>query len=58
MSNFCTVETLKGENKYFCSGCKKKCEAKKRFSIEQTPRTLIIHLKRFTNSGNKISEFV
>ena len=37
-----------------CSGCKKRCEAKKRFSIEQSPRTLIIHLKRFTNLGSKI----
>lgn len=58
LNNFCTVETLKGDNKYMCSACKKKCEAKKRFSIEATPRTLIIHVKRFTNFGNKIGEFI
>jgi len=58
LMNFCTTETLKGENKYLCSGCKKKCEAKKRFTIETTPRTLIIHLKRFTNFGTKRGEFV
>ncbi|TNV81936.1 hypothetical protein FGO68_gene2032 [Halteria grandinella] len=58
LSGFCTVETLKGDNKYMCGGCKKKCEAKKRFSIESTPRTLIIHIKRFTNFGNKIGEFI
>jgi ubiquitin C-terminal hydrolase len=58
LTNFCAAETLKGDNKYFCSGCKKKCEAKKRFSIEQSPRTLIIHIKRFTNLGNKIPDYV
>jgi ubiquitin carboxyl-terminal hydrolase 36/42 len=34
LNNFCSSELLKGENKYSCSNCKKKCEAKKRFSIE------------------------
>jgi len=41
-----------------CSACKKRNEARKRFSIETTPRTLIINLKRFTNFGSKIGEFV
>jgi ubiquitin carboxyl-terminal hydrolase 36/42 len=58
MNNFYSVEHLKGDNKYMCSGCKKRCEAKKRFSIETAPRTLIVHLKRFTNFGNKILEIV
>jgi len=58
LSQFCAAETLKGNNKYLCSGCKKKCEARKRFSIEETPRTLIIHIKRFTNLGNKIGDQV
>ena len=49
---------LKGDNRYMCGGCKKRQEAKKRFSIESTPRSLVIHLKRFTNMGNKIGEFV
>lgn len=58
LNHFCSVELLKGDNKYSCSACKKKCEAKKRFSIESTPRLLIVHLKRFTNFGNKIKDFV
>jgi len=58
LNNFCKNELLKGENKYMCSNCKKKCEAKKRFSIEQSPRILIIHLKRFTALGRKINDFI
>jgi ubiquitin carboxyl-terminal hydrolase 36/42 len=27
LSNFSDVETLKGDNKYMCSSCKKKCVA-------------------------------
>jgi ubiquitin carboxyl-terminal hydrolase 36/42 len=41
-----------------CSSCKKKCEARKRFSIEKSPRVLIVHFKRFTNSGGKIGDFI
>lgn len=41
-----------------CSHCNKLCDAKKRFSIEQSPRTLIIHLKRFDNQGRKIKNRV
>ena len=58
LQNFYAPEMLKGDNKYMCGGCKKRQEAKKRFSIESTPRSLVIHLKRFTNMGNKIGEFV
>ncbi len=58
LQHFYSPEHLKGDNKYMCSGCKKRQEAKKRFSIETTPRTLIIHLKRFTNFGTKIGERV
>jgi ubiquitin carboxyl-terminal hydrolase 36/42 len=58
MQQYYAPEHLKGENKYMCGGCKKKNEARKRFSIESTPRTLIIHLKRFTNFGFKIGEYV
>jgi ubiquitin carboxyl-terminal hydrolase 36/42 len=58
MHQYYAAEHLKGDNKYMCGGCKKRNEARKRFSIENTPRTLIIHLKRFTNMGNKIGEFV
>lgn len=58
LNHFCTIELLRGDNKYMCSNCKKRCEAKKRFSIESTPRVLIVHIKRFTNFGTKIKDFV
>ena len=35
-----------------------KRDAKKRFSIEQSPRILVIHLKRFDNKGRKIKDAV
>ena len=58
LSKFCKSECLTGENCYVCSHCKRRCEAKKSFSIEQSPRILIVHLKRFTNFGTKISSFI
>jgi ubiquitin C-terminal hydrolase len=47
---------LNGENQYMCEHCNKKCNAKKRFSIEKSPRILTIHLKRFDNNGSKIKD--
>eukprot|EP00347_Sterkiella_histriomuscorum_P021044 403335477 len=58
LNRFCTSEHLKGENKYQCSNCKKKCEATKRFSIDKTPRILIIHFKRFDAFGRKVPTFI
>jgi ubiquitin C-terminal hydrolase len=43
------------ENQYECGVCKRKCDAKKRFSIEKSPSILVIHLKRFGNDGKKIN---
>ncbi|CDW72706.1 cysteine proteinase [Stylonychia lemnae] len=54
LNEFCKSENLTGRNQYSCSSCKKKCDAKKRFSIEVSPRILIVHFKRFTNTGQKI----
>lgn len=58
LSNFCATEILKGDNKYSCGHCKKRCEAKKSFSVEVSPRILIVHLKRFTNFGTKLGNYV
>ena len=41
------VETLCGEEKFFCDNCSSKQEAQKRIRIKKLPTTLILHLKRF-----------
>ena len=40
-------ELLEGDNKYFCSQCEKKVDAKKRICVGELPDNLIFHLKRF-----------
>lgn len=42
------------DNQYECSKCNKKCDAKKRFSVEKSPRILVIQVLRFDNKGKKI----
>ena len=58
LNNFCSSENLIGDNQYMCNNCGKKCDAKKRFSIEKSPRVLILHLKRFDNQGKKMKDKV
>ena len=41
-----------------CETCGRKCDAKKRFSVEMSPRIFIFHFKRFTNEGRKINHMV
>ncbi len=40
-------ELLEGDNKYHCSQCDKKVDAKKRACVGNLPDNLILHLKRF-----------
>jgi ubiquitin carboxyl-terminal hydrolase 34 len=44
---FIQADILDGDNKYECSQCKTKVNAKKRCCINKLPNNLIIHLKRF-----------
>lgn len=43
-------------DKYKCESCKRSVDATKRFTIEQAPVALTIHLKRFGIFGNKINK--
>lgn len=45
-------ETLKDANKFFCDTCKALQEAEKRVLITHSPKTLIVHLKRFKYSDH------
>jgi ubiquitin C-terminal hydrolase len=44
---FIQDDILDGDNKYECSKCKTKVNARKRCCINQLPNNLILHLKRF-----------
>lgn len=47
LRNFSTMETLCGDQKYYCENCCSKQEAQKRMRIKKLPRLLALHLKRF-----------
>lgn len=56
LNNYYKTDILDGQNKYNCGNCKRKNKAKKRSTIEVSPRILVIHLKRFNWLGRKINE--
>jgi len=47
MRNFSSIESLRGDNKFFCDNCCSLQEAKKRMRIKRLPNVLALHLKRF-----------
>jgi len=44
---FTQDELMRGEDKYFCNTCNRKCVAHKRLTLSQIPPILILHFKRF-----------
>ena len=54
---FCREETFDKDNLWKCSKCHENSEAKNKIEIYQTPKILIIQLKRFKNN-QKIEEFI
>ena len=55
LKHYSKEELLKDEDSYSCSKCKTKVEATKRIHIWEEPEVLIIHLKRFAGSGERIT---
>lgn len=51
LTRFTAIEVLDGDNKYFCSKCKKKVRAHKQFTIDYAPHVLTVQFKRFSSSG-------
>jgi len=47
LRNFSNMETLSGDQKYYCDVCCSKQEAYKRMRIKKLPHLLALHLKRF-----------
>lgn len=54
LTNFVKEERMIGDNKFYCSNCKKDVDATKKMYIWKSPKVLVIQLKRFknTNYGN------
>jgi ubiquitin carboxyl-terminal hydrolase 12/46 len=50
LRNFSSVETLRGNNKFYCDRCNSLQEAQKTIKIKKLPRVLAIQLKRFKYS--------
>lgn len=44
---FSEVDTLKGEEKFFCNACGTYQEAQKRTRLSALPDVLLLHLNRF-----------
>ncbi|CAN6288690.1 unnamed protein product [Urochloa humidicola] len=55
LQSFTKVELIED---FMCDGCKSRVNMEKHFEVEQAPEVLVIHLKRFTNFGGKISDKV
>ncbi|CAL4915728.1 unnamed protein product [Urochloa decumbens] len=55
LQSFTKVELIED---FMCDGCKSRVNMEKHFEVEQAPEVLVIHLKRFTNTGGKISDKV
>ncbi|KAI6188585.1 Ubiquitin carboxyl-terminal hydrolase [Aphelenchoides besseyi] len=47
LRNFSNMETLCGDQKYYCENCCSKQEAQKRMRVKTLPKLLALHLKRF-----------
>jgi len=58
LQNFIAKEILDGENKPFCLCCRKQEKSIKRLMISHFPTVLVIHLKRFSNNGRKVSKVI
>jgi hypothetical protein len=58
LKQFTSYDKLEGNNQYFCPTTKKLENATKQFTIYKPPLVLIIHMKRFSPSGKKITNFI
>ncbi|CBY23368.1 unnamed protein product [Oikopleura dioica] len=55
IEKFQKSETLTGEDQPFCESCQKKCDMTKSLRISKIPRTLLLHLKRFSSKSKDSS---
>lgn len=55
MQDFTAREILDSNEKPMCSNCKKATRSTKQISLCRLPQLLILHLKKFTNDGYKMT---
>ena len=55
IKEYCTPNTLDGENLYRCGFCDRPSRAIKRDIFEKASRVLVFHLNRFTFDGRKVN---
>jgi len=55
IEKFQKCETLTGEDQPFCESCQKKCDMTKSLRITKIPKTLLLHLKRFSSKSKDSS---
>jgi ubiquitin carboxyl-terminal hydrolase 36/42 len=59
LRNFCKIEVLpKGDESLVCETCQRRVTVQRQTTFWQAPEILILHLKRFDNSGRKINKSV
>jgi len=60
LEEFTKLEILDGEDRWFCSKCKKLRKSTKKITITRLPSNLIIHFKRFKSGMNiqKMTSFI
>ena len=52
LNYFSVEETLRGDDKWYCSKCKDHVVASKKMEVYKAPEFLIVHLKRFSHNRN------
>ena len=57
-NNFITPENLKDDNKWFSPYAEKNVDAEKKLMLFDTPKILIVCIKRFDNSFNKLNNLI
>lgn len=55
LEEFTAKETLDSDERPICSHCKRATRSTKQISLSRLPQVLILHLKKFTNDGYKLT---
>ena len=56
LNKYTEPETLSGDEKVYCSSCKKHRTSTKQLALFRLPRVLVLHLKRFSSSSYSTSK--